>query len=679
MYRCTQIIVEAVAAYANFFSMRTTISPIILLLVLTCWPGLASAQKPFTCEDQFFLTLSENTPSLNEVIIDAQTGAATFKVINSNIMISVNAAGYRSVDNFIYCLDPQLRNLVRIDANGTAVVIANLPLSPNLSYFAGDITPDGRFLVLIGTAALSTGGGVAAQIAKVDLEDPNYTVTTLNTNTIAEIFDIAFHPVTDVLYGYDSYNQRLMTIDINAGSYNFPFASTNVPVVAGSLFFDAYGNLFAYGNPNPQQEQNTLYSLDPNTGRSTLITRGDDAISSDGCSCPYTVELSKKVEPKTTYPCTEVEYTFELVNSSRRPQAGLRLDDALPAGFTFVSVSSNPLGGTLVSQPGDFSFRLDNFTLPSGVFEIKIIVNTGDQPAGIYANQAILRNLPASLGTTRLSDDRSTLAPEDSTRLRIIRFPTDTLEADRVLCAGTASIRLDANQLANLPIGAAARFAWEDGSTLPYLDVSAAGEYQTKIVVGCDTAVAVFYVEFSSISVSVAQDSFRISLGDSIILSADAINSGAQTIYLWLDPEPGSVRCPACPETDAMPFNDITYTITAQNERGCADSAFVRVSVEKIRNIYFPNVFDPTAGNPDNHFFYGFSKQPANVKRFSIYSRWGELLFENRNIMLNDPNAGWDGTFRGRLCEPGVFAWVAQVAFLDGKEVTFFGDVTLLR
>ncbi|MBK8357179.1 MAG: hypothetical protein IPL13_17945 [Saprospiraceae bacterium] len=47
--------------------------------------------------------------------------------------------------------------------------------------------------------------------------------------------------------------------------------------------------------------------------------------------------------------------------------------------------------------------------------------------------------------------------------------------------------------------------------------------------------------------------------------------------------------------------------------------------------------------------------------------------------MLLKNDQGWDGSFRGKEVEGGVFAWFAIVEFLDGKTKTFKGDVTVVR
>lgn len=660
------------ACKRNFFEL--------LLGLAFLLPVSSTAQTPFTCENQFFLTLGSEAPSsLNEVLIDPQTGSVVFSSINNSILLSINAAGYRSTDNFIYCIDPSTRALIRLDANGGPTILAFLPLSSTVSYFAGDVTPDGKFLVIVGTQFYANGSALATEIVRVDLETPGYPVTTVNINVLAQIFDIAFHPETDVLYGYDSFTQRLVRIDYIFGDITYPVPASNVPVVTGSLFFDAYGNLFAYGSPTAIQDQNSLYKIDPATGTSTLLTRGQTATSSDGCSCPYTIELSKSVLPEITQPCTEVEYTFTMVNSSRQIQSGVRLEDNLPPGFTFVSVSANPVGGTLLSPQGSTSFILDDFILPPGTSEVKIIVNTGNVAAGIYKNQAVLKNLPASLGNRRLSDNLETLAIDDSTAITISRFNFDTIALQKTLCSGTTSIELNAAQ----SIGqtqSSASYQWSNGGFGPVLEVSAPGQYEATVIAGCDTAIVIFQVNYSSIVVDVLQDAFVVDLGDSIKLQSVAINSEPITFFQWLDPQPGSITCLNCAETAARPFNDLTYTVFASNDLGCSDSASVQITVNKNRSVYFPNVFSPDYfADSFNNFFYGFGDDYIVVESLTIYSRWGEKMFESRNSRLNDPFSGWDGSFRNQPALPGVYVWVAQIAFLDGKKATYYGDVTLIR
>jgi uncharacterized repeat protein (TIGR01451 family) len=651
----------------------------VICLFFTALP--TQAQNPFTCEDQFFLTLSSMPPTLNEVIIDPQTNAAVFQTINPNLVIDVNAIGYRSSDNFIYSINTDDGRLVRIGQGGQMQALTTLPLNLSNAYFAGDITPDGRYLVLIGTAFLASGLSTVADIVRVDLESPNFTLTTIPVNNVfGQIYDIAFHPVTGVLYGYDSASRRLVRIDPFAGTVTFPFSANQAPFVSGSLFFDAYGQLFAYGSPTLESDQNSLYEINPDNGQATFLTSGATASSSDGCSCPYTIELSKSVEPEVTFPCGEVEYTFEIVNTSNRTHQGIRLEDRLPAGFTFVSVSSNPLTGNVVSQPGDNTFVMNNIVLPDGRFEIKIIVRVGSVAPGIYRNQARLLNLPPALGGDRISDDRSTLLLDDSTDVRVEGFDFDTLFADRALCAGILAIELDPNDVVPDNLTNDVDFIWSDGTDGRTLSVSNEGTYSVKLARGCDTAFVVFDVIPSFVNVEMLTSSPQtIALGESTQLAVEVASSGTY-ILTWRDPQPVSVSCPRCLETLVRPFNDIDYTAIVVNDLGCVDSATVRVLVLKSRTVYTPNAFSPLADDAGNQTFYLSGDPFAAVETIQIFSRWGDLLYERRGIALNDVAQGWDGTTRnGQELQPGVFVWWARIRYLDGFESILKGDVHLVK
>ena len=57
-----------------------------------------------------------------------------------------------------------------------------------------------------------------------------------------------------------------------------------------------------------------------------------------------------------------------------------------------------------------------------------------------------------------------------------------------------------------------------------------------------------------------------------------------------------------------------------------------------------------------------------------IFNRWGELIFESKDIKI-----GWDGYYRGKLCQQDVYVWKLFAKFEDGTIVEKAGDVTLLR
>ena len=172
----------------------------------------------------------------------------------------------------------------------------------------------------------------------------------------------------------------------------------------------------------------------------------------------------------------------------------------------------------------------------------------------------------------------------------------------------------------------------------------------------------------------------EILFGDSIQLSAQ-INQppGNDFVFSW-SPAEGLIDCMGCDEPYAMPSEDMTYIVTAIDSiTGCSASDDIRVNVNKDRNVFIPNVFSPD-GDGTNDIFMIFGGQGVvEVLSFRVYDRWGELMFEDSNFMTNDPAHGWDGTFRGRDLNPGVFVFAAEVEFIDGVRIPYAGDVTLVR
>jgi len=58
-----------------------------------------------------------------------------------------------------------------------------------------------------------------------------------------------------------------------------------------------------------------------------------------------------------------------------------------------------------------------------------------------------------------------------------------------------------------------------------------------------------------------------------------------------------------------------------------------------------------------------------------VFNRWGEKIFESQDLMT-----GWDGTYRGKEMNPGVYTYYLDATFLDGSKARAQkGSVTLVR
>ena len=69
----------------------------------------------------------------------------------------------------------------------------------------------------------------------------------------------------------------------------------------------------------------------------------------------------------------------------------------------------------------------------------------------------------------------------------------------------------------------------------------------------------------------------------------------------------------------------------------------------------------------------------TEIKIFKVFDRWGELVYQAQTFQPNDPLFGWDGSYRGKLMNTGVYVYYVEVVFNDGEIFPFKGEVSLLR
>jgi gliding motility-associated-like protein len=97
--------------------------------------------------------------------------------------------------------------------------------------------------------------------------------------------------------------------------------------------------------------------------------------------------------------------------------------------------------------------------------------------------------------------------------------------------------------------------------------------------------------------------------------------------------------------------------------------------------IWVPNAFSPNNDGyndvfiPSSILIFNNTGNPILDYQLEVYNRWGELVF-----LSNDSKKGWDGSYMGKICEPGNYVYKVRALALDG--VTAFnldGVLNLLR
>lgn len=170
----------------------------------------------------------------------------------------------------------------------------------------------------------------------------------------------------------------------------------------------------------------------------------------------------------------------------------------------------------------------------------------------------------------------------------------------------------------------------------------------------------------------------QIYLGDSAVINA-LVNTSDPLAYTWT-PEI-DLSCSTCPSPTVIPTQDeTTYTVMVVDSNGCMAEDDIIISVIQQRKAYIPNAFTPN-GDGINDVFVPFGGEGViGVKYFQIYNRWGELVHSVSNFAAGDYTFGWDGTLVGStMANPGVYVFVVEYEFIDGRKIIYNGDVTLIR
>ncbi len=169
----------------------------------------------------------------------------------------------------------------------------------------------------------------------------------------------------------------------------------------------------------------------------------------------------------------------------------------------------------------------------------------------------------------------------------------------------------------------------------------------------------------------------QVYTGTEIQLNTTVTNTLVKS-YLWTPG--GSVSCDTCANPKVIPGAQTQYTVAVTSIYGCTSYDTVTFkSGCNSEQVYIPNSFTPN-GDGMNDRFYISGKGLKTINMFSIYNRWGQLVYQVENINSNDPAAGWDGTYKGEVLPPDVYMYVIKATCeMGGDPFNYKGDVSLVR
>lgn len=98
------------------------------------------------------------------------------------------------------------------------------------------------------------------------------------------------------------------------------------------------------------------------------------------------------------------------------------------------------------------------------------------------------------------------------------------------------------------------------------------------------------------------------------------------------------------------------------------------INLEEEPAWFVPNAFTPNNDGENDVFVPVWNN--VEMKRFEVYSRWGELVYE----LTQETEEGWNGqTTKGKDAAPGTYIWQVDLVDESGKTISKSGAITLIR
>lgn len=194
---------------------------------------------------------------------------------------------------------------------------------------------------------------------------------------------------------------------------------------------------------------------------------------------------------------------------------------------------------------------------------------------------------------------------------------------------------------------------------------------------GFSTVTVPNYNNFTDIQFALANKSFQIDAGPDVQVVAGetgqfipVVSGVVSPSFSWTPPV--FLECSDCPSPEVTPLETTLYTLSVTDAAGCSATDTVR-AVVLPDVLLLPTAFSPN-GDGVNDIFRPANK---NLKKFNmqVYNRWGELVFET-----DSPKQGWDGTFKDKEQQLGVFVWKAEYQTNNMTKNRYeSGNVTLVK
>ncbi|HEX6191691.1 MAG TPA: PKD domain-containing protein [Chitinophagaceae bacterium] len=202
-----------------------------------------------------------------------------------------------------------------------------------------------------------------------------------------------------------------------------------------------------------------------------------------------------------------------------------------------------------------------------------------------------------------------------------------------------------------------------------------AGNYTSEVYAmasnGCKSNIVSLPLTINAVSANAGRDTMILKNTAFPLHSSFSSSTAASPTFQWEPPMFLDDPYKAHPVTTLA--DDQVYYFTVTSQEGCVARDTIKISVFKGSSIYVPNAFTPNNDGLNETLkpFYAGIKE---LDFFSVYNRWGQLVFTTRNML-----DGWNGVLKGIPQATGTYVWMLRAVDYAGKVYQLKGTSTILR
>jgi gliding motility-associated-like protein len=265
--------------------------------------------------------------------------------------------------------------------------------------------------------------------------------------------------------------------------------------------------------------------------------------------------------------------------------------------------------------------------------------------------------------------DNNTCQHLDSVQVNIHPDPVFTINNPVEICL---------NESASLQAGGGDSYLWQPSSGLDYNNISNPIAFSVSTTVYSVTITENTCNQSQTLSTTVSVNPLPQVIAfksNDIDCTNDwaQLNATGALQYIWT---PASfLNNPTIMNPVATPTATTVYTVRGIDAKGCSDTASINVAVVvgNKGGYFMPSAFTPNNDGLNDCYRVSHWGIIQSLE-FSIYNRWGQLVFFSR-----DPSKCWDGTFKGKPQNPGVFVYMVKANTSCESNVFRKGTFVLIR